>query len=78
MVHGKGGPARCAICLSYRLHVDYESEGLGVMEVLVCDKCGWRADGTYIENEEPEPLRAPPEGECITVDVPLYPPHRRQ
>jgi len=30
MVHGKGGPARCAICRSYRLRVDYEpGDGFG-------------------------------------------------
>lgn len=78
MVHGKDGPPRCAICRSYRLHVDYEAgEGFGVMEVLVCDKCGWRTDGTLIEEKEPEPPRAPPQGECTLVTVPLYPPLKR-
>lgn len=43
MVHGVGGPPRCEVCRSYRLHMDYEQgEGLGVLTVLVCDKCGWR------------------------------------
>lgn len=76
MVHDAGDRPRCPICGSYRLHAEWESEGgLGVLQVLVCDKCGWRADGTYSEPDDgPDLLRAPPEGDCITVDVPLYPP----
>lgn len=78
MVHGEDGSPRCAVCRSYRLRVDYEpGEGLGVMEILICEKCGWRTDGVLMEEDEPEP-RAPIEGECITVDVPLYPPQKRR
>lgn len=77
LVHGEGEPPRCPVCRSYQLHMEYEpGEGIGVMEVLVCDRCGWRAEGVLAEPEEPEPARAPPKGECITVDVPLRPPFK--
>lgn len=79
MVHDADGPPRCAVCGSYRLRLDYEpGEVFGVMEVLVCDKCGSRGEGVMAKEEtKPEPKQAPPEGECITVDTPLLPPFRR-
>ena len=77
--YGLGEQPSCPICRSYQLRVDFESgDGLGAMEVVVCEKCGWRGDGVFTEPEEPRPPRAPPEGECITVDVPLYPPPKRR
>jgi len=79
MVHDADGPPRCPVCGSYRLRVEYEpGEGFGVMEVLVCDKCGWQGDGVLAEKEaKSEPTRATPEGECITVKTPLLPPFKR-
>jgi hypothetical protein len=74
------GPLRCDVCRSYKLRVDYESEGLAVFEFLVCNKCGWRSDRVFFfmdeEEEETGPTQAPPEGECVTVDVPLRPPSK--
>jgi hypothetical protein len=76
--HGIGGPRRCPICQSYQLHKEYEpSEGLGVVEVLVCARCDWRSGGEYAEPEEPDLPQAPPEGECVTPEVPLRPPLKR-
>jgi hypothetical protein len=73
-----GDPLRCPICQSYQLRVEYESgEGFGAREVVMCDKCAWRAPGIAAQREdELEPPHAPPEGDCITVDVPLYPPFK--
>jgi hypothetical protein len=75
-----GDPLRCPICQSYQLRVEYESgEGFGAREVTICEKCAWRAAAIPPQTvDEPELPPTPPEGECLTVDVPLYPPHRRQ
>jgi len=57
--------------------VDYvPGEGFGAMEVLVCERCGWRADGVPVEETEPPPPRTP-EGQCITVKVPLRLPFKK-
>jgi hypothetical protein len=77
LVYGKGGPRRCAVCGSYRLRRDFEGDESGVMEIVVCDKCGWHGDGVPVEEEPEPPPREPPEGECIFVDVPLRPPFKR-
>lgn len=78
MVHdADGGPPRCPVCGSYRLRVDYEQgDGFGVLEVLVCGKCGWEGNGLAVEPEPSAPNLAPRDGECITVKVPLVPPFK--
>jgi hypothetical protein len=70
------GPPECPRCGSYVLFEEYLPD-TDAMSTL-CLSCGYEVRRLALGRIQHEPPTSDPEGECVTVDAPLYPPIRER